>query len=98
MGILCLGVAAFGLTPITSAGITIARQTKYAMRYAGAAVVVSVGLCVILIPTIGLVGAAIATAFGYATLAVLSLLRSQTLSRAEFQLGKAGKFSCSGAH
>lgn len=91
VGILCLGVAAFGLTPITSAGITIARQTKYAMRYAGAAVVVSVGLCVILIPTIGLVGAAIATAFGYATLAVLSLLRSQTLSRAEFQLGKVGK-------
>ena len=91
MGILCLGVAAFGLTPITSAGITITRQTMYAMRYAGAAVVVSVGLCLVLIPTVGLVGAAIATALGYATVAVLSLRRSQMLSRAEFQLGKVGR-------
>jgi O-antigen/teichoic acid export membrane protein len=63
----------------------------YAMRYAGAAVVVSVGLCLVLIPTVGLVGAAIATAVGYATLAVLSLRRSQMLSRAEFQLGKVGR-------
>jgi O-antigen/teichoic acid export membrane protein len=91
VGILCLGVAAFGLTPITGAGISIARQTKYAMRYTGAAIVVSAGLCFVLIPIVGLTGAAIGTAVGYMLLAVLSLLRSQTLSPADFHLAKVVK-------
>lgn len=88
VGILSLGVAAFGLTPITSAGISIARQTKYAMRYTGLALIASAGLCFALIPSIGLPGAAIGTATGYIMLAVLSLLRSQTLSPADFHLGR----------
>ena len=88
VGILCLGVAALGLTPITAAGMSITRQTKYAMRYTGAAVVVNVGLCLALIPPLGLTGAAIGTAVGYMVLAVLSLLRSQTLSPVDFHLAK----------
>jgi O-antigen/teichoic acid export membrane protein len=88
VGVLCLGVAAFGLTPITSAGISITRQTKYVMRYTGLAVLVSAGLCFALIPPVGLTGAAIGTAAGYVVLAVLSLLRSQRLSPADFHLGR----------
>lgn len=88
VGILCLGVAGYGLTPITGAGITIARQTHYAMRYTLGATVVSVALCFALIPPIGLTGAALGTAVAYLSLAVLYLRRSQRLSRAEFSPGK----------
>jgi O-antigen/teichoic acid export membrane protein len=88
VGILCLGVAAFGLTPITGAGISIARQTHFAVRYTVISLIASVAVCFALIPVIGLTGAALGTACAYVALAALYLRRSQRLSHVDFQLGK----------
>jgi O-antigen/teichoic acid export membrane protein len=79
VGILCLSAAAFGLTPIAAAGIGIARQTRYVARYTLLALVVNVLLCFALIPSLGLVGAAIATAASNMLLAIAYLVRSQRL-------------------
>jgi O-antigen/teichoic acid export membrane protein len=88
VGILCLGVAAYGLLPIAGAGISVTGRTEYAAKYTFAVLAVNVAACFLLIPLLGLVGAAIATALGYAGLTALYLRRSQMLDRAELQLGR----------
>jgi O-antigen/teichoic acid export membrane protein len=97
VGILCLGVAAFSLTPITAAGINIARRTHYAARYTVVSMLASLALCVALIPPFGLVGAALATAASFCGLAVAYVRRSQQLSRVDFHLGKVLKVFLLGA-
>jgi len=97
VGILSLGVAAFGLTPITGAGIGIARRTGYALRYTVVALIASVALCFALIPPIGLVGAAIGTAAAYFALTLLYLRRSQILHPVDFHLGRVVRIFLLGA-
>jgi O-antigen/teichoic acid export membrane protein len=97
VGILCIGVAAYGLSPITGAGINIARRTGYSLRYTVIALTGSVALCVILIPPIGLIGAAIGTASAYVALTLLYLRRSQILHPVDFHLGKVARIFLLGA-
>jgi O-antigen/teichoic acid export membrane protein len=88
VGILCLSAAAFGLSPIAAAGIGIARQTGYVARYTLMALIVNVALCFALIPTLGLVGAAIATAGSNVLLAIAYLVRSQRLVPIDLPVAK----------
>jgi O-antigen/teichoic acid export membrane protein len=88
VGILCLGAAAFGLTPITGAGISIAKRTDLALKYTTVAVTINLVLCVALIPGLGAVGAAIAMAVPFALLAYAYLRRSQTLDDVRFHVSR----------
>jgi O-antigen/teichoic acid export membrane protein len=84
VGILCLGVAAFGLSPVTVAGIGIAKRTGYVSRTIFIALAVNVACVLVLIPTLGLVGAALATASAYILITALYGNRSQKLDPVPF--------------
>jgi O-antigen/teichoic acid export membrane protein len=79
VGILCLGVAVFGVSTVAMAGIALVRKTRYYAVYSLAALVFNVALCFALIPPLGAVGAAFAAAGGYALLTALYYHRSQRL-------------------
>lgn len=84
VGILCLGVAAYGLFPLAAAGITLTKKTPFIALFTLVALVVSAVLCLILIPLIGLQGAATATALSYVLLVVLCFAKSSKLDAAPF--------------
>ncbi len=90
VGILCISAVAFGLSPITAAGIGIARQTRYLARYTLYALVLNVALCLALIPPAGLVGAAIAAAAANIVLSSAYLWRSQALMPFDIPLARIG--------
>ena len=87
-GLLCLGVAVFALSPIVSAGIVLTRRTRSMAIYATVALGFSLGTCLALIPVVGMLGAAVATAGSYVLLTLLYLRKSQQLARADFHLRK----------
>jgi O-antigen/teichoic acid export membrane protein len=79
VGILCIGVAIYGMSTVAMAGISLVRRTGYFALYSLAALVVNVALNLALIPPLGGVGAALATASAYACLFVLYYRRAQAL-------------------
>lgn len=79
VGALCLGVTIFGLSAITMTGISLARRSGYFAVYSLVALVVNVSLNVVLIPPLGGLGAAIATAIAYAALTTLYYRKAQEL-------------------
>jgi O-antigen/teichoic acid export membrane protein len=89
VGILCLGVTLFGVSSVTMTGITFVRRTRLLALYSGAAVALNLGLCVVLIPPLGGVGAALATAAGYGLLAVSYYVHGQRLYRTPYEPRKA---------
>lgn len=70
VGVLCLGVALFGVANVVLAAFVLARRTRLIAIYSLAAVAVNLALTLVLIPPLGGMGAALATVGGYATLAV----------------------------
>jgi O-antigen/teichoic acid export membrane protein len=84
VGILCLGAVAAGLSAVLGTGITIARKTGYFARYAFYAAALNLTLNVLLVPPLGMVGAAIAAASTYTMLAVVYYRRAQLLDPAPF--------------
>jgi O-antigen/teichoic acid export membrane protein len=88
VGILCFGVAVYGLVPITGAGISVTGRTDYAARYTLAVLAGNIVLCLVLIPWLGLTGAAAASAAGYVALTVLYLRQSQRLDPAQFSVAR----------
>ncbi len=79
-----MGVAAYGLFPIAAAGISLAKKPSYIALFTVIAVVASVGLCVLLIPPLGLQGAATATSLSYALVILLSFSASSRFDVAPF--------------
>lgn len=79
VGILCLGVSAFGVATVAMAGITLARRTGNFAAFTLTALALNVALCLALIPPLGAVGAAFATSAAYSLLAALYYWRSQRL-------------------
>jgi O-antigen/teichoic acid export membrane protein len=71
VGLLSLGMLAFGVGSIAMAGISLARRTVYFALFTGAAGIFNIALNFALIPPYGMVGAAFATAAAYALLAAL---------------------------
>jgi O-antigen/teichoic acid export membrane protein len=79
VGILSLSIVAFGISSLTMAGISYTRRSSFFAIGAGVAFLVHVVLNLALMPSIGMLGAAISTLVAYAVLAVGYLLISQRL-------------------
>jgi O-antigen/teichoic acid export membrane protein len=77
VGLLLLAIIAFALSGLTMAGIGYTRRTAYFGLGAGVAFAVHVGLNFALMPSIGMLGAAISTLVAYGVLAGLYLVVSQ---------------------
>jgi O-antigen/teichoic acid export membrane protein len=79
VGLLLLAIIAFAASGLTMAGISYTRRTAYFAVGSGVAFAVHVGLNFALIPSIGMLGAAVSTLVAYGLLAVLYLAISQRL-------------------
>jgi O-antigen/teichoic acid export membrane protein len=79
-------VVALGINSVTMSGISISRRTIHFARYALVAAILNIALNFALIPSLGMVGAALATFLSYAGLAVLYYIRAQALDPAPFDL------------
>jgi O-antigen/teichoic acid export membrane protein len=79
VGLLVLSIVAFGVSSVTMVGIGYTRRAEFFAIGAGLAFAVHVGLNFALMPSIGMLGAAISTATAYALLAVVYFLVSQRL-------------------
>ena len=88
VGLSAATVVAIGLNAVTMTGISLKRRTGYFARYAVYVAALNIALNFLLIPPYGMVGAALATALTYATLAGLYYYRAQLVDPAPFQAGK----------
>lgn len=79
VGLLLLAIVAFAMSGLTMAGISYTRRTAYFAVGSGVAFAVHVGLNFALMPSIGMLGAAVSTLVAYGLLAVLYLVVSQRL-------------------
>jgi O-antigen/teichoic acid export membrane protein len=79
VGLLLLAIVAFGISGLTMAGIGYTRRSAFFALGAGTAFVVHVGLNFALMPSIGMLGAAVSTLVAYGLLAILYLVVSQRL-------------------
>jgi O-antigen/teichoic acid export membrane protein len=91
VGPLTLGIVAFGISLVVTSGISFARRTRYLPLIAGAAALANVLLNFALIPPFGMVGAAVATAIGYAVLAVLQHGVAQRVYPTPYETGKLAR-------
>jgi O-antigen/teichoic acid export membrane protein len=85
VGPLALGTAAYGISTLLTTGLAIARKTARLAALSVACAVVNIGLNFALIPPFGIVGAALATAAGYAALAASFYWASQRAYRTPYQ-------------
>lgn len=83
--LLIVGTIAYGTTTVTMAGISIERRTGFFALYTGIAAAVNIGLNFALIPSMGMLGSALATAIGYVLLAALYYRRAQRIAPAPFE-------------
>lgn len=88
VGLLSLGMLAFGVSSIAMAGISLARRTVWFAVFTGVACLLNVALNFALIPPYGMVGAAFATAAGYALLAALYYWMAQRVYPTPYEPGK----------
>jgi O-antigen/teichoic acid export membrane protein len=84
VGVLSAGLYALALNVVTMTGITIARRTRFFAQYALYAAALNIALNFLLIPPLGIMGAAIATSLTYIALAVLYYGRAQALEPVPF--------------
>ena len=79
VGLLLLAIVFFGMSGLTMAGISYTRRSGFFAVGAGVALVVHVGLNFALMPSVGMLGAAISTLAAYILLAAGYLVISQRL-------------------
>jgi O-antigen/teichoic acid export membrane protein len=79
VGLVAFGLVAFGISSVVVAGISFARETKWLTLYSGSAAALNIVLNLVLIPPLGMIGAALATLAAYALLAALYYRRAQIL-------------------
>ena len=84
VGVLSAGLYALALNVVTMTGITIARRTRFFAQYAVYAAVLNIALNFLLIPSLGIMGAAVATSVTYLALSVLYYRRAQALEPVPF--------------
>lgn len=87
--LLVVGTVAFGTTTVTTAGLALARRTRYMGVYSGLAALLNAGLNLVLIPAWGMRGAALATAVAYVFLTGLYYLKAQQVYPTPYRLGPA---------
>jgi O-antigen/teichoic acid export membrane protein len=86
---LAIGMVAYATTQITAAGITLRNRTAYFALYSWLAAGVNIVLNILLIPSMGMVGAGLATAAAYIALTVSYGLTSHRLWRMDYQWRRA---------
>lgn len=91
VGPLTLGVVAFGFSAVAVSGTSFARRMGYVPLISGAAAAANIGLNLALIPPFGMIGAAIATAAGFALLALLQHRLSQRFYPTPYETGKLAR-------
>ena len=89
IGPLSVGMIAYATTQVTAGGITLAKRTGYLAAYAWLAAAVNVGLNFMLIPELGMVGAAWATSVAYVVLTAMYLVTSRRLWRFDYERSRA---------
>jgi len=82
---LCFGVAAYSGYSVLAIGVGRTRQTQLNWIVSGAAALVNIALCVLLIPPYGMMGAAVATLVAYVALFLGMWLRSRTVYPVPYQ-------------
>ena len=87
VGLVAFGLALFGISGVVVSGISISRQTHWLALYSLIAAVVNIALNFVLIPPLGLFGAALATLVAYAVLTALYYHRAQLVYRTPYRLG-----------
>jgi len=85
VGLLAGSIVFMGMNAVTISGTSIARRTGYLARYTIYASIVNIALNFVLIPSFGMVGAALATFLTYGLLAALYYYRSEQLDPAPFE-------------
>ena len=91
------GYIFLGMTYIIESGIYIKKKTYLRTVSVGTAVVVCAACNLILIPTIGIMGAAVATFLSFLTLAVISLMLVRNLYPLTYEWMRIGKIFASAA-
>jgi O-antigen/teichoic acid export membrane protein len=88
VGLLVLSIVVFGISSVVIAGISYARRTDLMAVIAIVGAAVNVGLNFALIPTYGMMGAALANAVAYVVLAVLQFVVAQRLYPTAYEVRK----------
>jgi O-antigen/teichoic acid export membrane protein len=86
VGPLAIGMVAQASTQVTAGGITLAKRTRYLAIHSWAAAGLNVGLNLALIPPLGMIGSAWATAISYVYLTLAYLVTSQRLWPVAFEV------------
>ncbi len=88
-----LGYVFLGMATTMSAGIYIEKKTKYNPPITMTAAAVNIGANFLLIPIIGMVGAAWATLVAYFVMAVMTFFMSQHIYPIRYEWGRLGKIA-----
>jgi O-antigen/teichoic acid export membrane protein len=86
--LLASGTAAYGLGAYFSFGIGISKKTIHKAWTGIVAAALNVGLGIVLVPILGIHGAALATFLAFLTLAVLQMWKSQALWHVPYRFGR----------
>ena len=86
--LLALSYILFGMCAVLVAGIHIVKKTKYASYSFIAASLMSLLLNYLLVPRLGMMGAALASVAAYVTLSILYFTMSQRFYRIEHEFGR----------
>lgn len=88
--IIAAGYLMLGLYFIASNAIFFTKQTKYLPFITGGAAIVNVGANLLLTPKFGVMGAAISTFIGYASLFIITLMAAQCLFTLNYEFRRIG--------
>jgi O-antigen/teichoic acid export membrane protein len=91
-----LGVFFQGIYLLTSIGLNITKRTQYYPAATITAAVVNVGLNFLLIPRLGIIGAAWANGVAYAVQAMLGFVLSQRFYRIQYEWGRIARVCAAG--
>lgn len=83
-----LGTVAQSMFYVPSRGLFLQKQTRWFPLILALGVIVNLGLNVLLIPLIGMVGAAVATLAGYVATVALTFVIAQRYYRVDYQVGR----------
>ena len=88
VGLLSLSIVIYGVYPVVSTGLSIARRTTFLGAVSIAAAGVNVGLNLVLIPAWGMVGAAVSTVGAFAVLTGGTAIAAQRIDPVDYPLGR----------
>jgi O-antigen/teichoic acid export membrane protein len=88
VGLLSLAIVIYGIYPVVSTGLTIARRTAFLGAISVAAAGLNIGLNLVLIPAWGMVGAAVATVGAFVVLSGGTAIAAQRIDRVAYPVGR----------